>query len=58
MVEKRNKMEVSNTLVAVNSFPVTIHIDGVIKVRGALNMTELCVCQVKVGKIISEEFHL
>ena len=58
MVEKMNALEVSEPLVAENSFAVTMRMDVVIKEQGPMNMTELCVYQVKDGKISSEEFFM
>ena len=58
MLEKVNKMEVSEPIVAANSFALTIHMDIVMKQRGAMDMTELCVYEVKNGKILKEEFHM
>ena len=58
MVEKMNALEVSDPLVAANSFAVTMRMDVVMKEAGQMNMTELCVYQVKDGKITSEEFFM
>jgi len=58
MVEKVNKMEVSEPLVANNSFALTIHMDVVMKERGSMDISELCVYQLKDGKIISEQFFM
>ena len=58
MLEKVNKMEVSEPIVAANSFALTIHMDIVMKQRGPMDMTELCVYEVKDGKIVKEEFHM
>jgi hypothetical protein len=56
MVEKTNDMEVSEPVLAGNSFAVTMHMDVVMKGKGKMDMTELCVYQVKDGKIVSESF--
>ena len=56
MVEKMNGVTLSDAIVAGNSFAVTMHLDAVMKERGPIDMTELCVYKVKDGKIISEEF--
>ena len=56
MVEKMNSVTVSDPLVAGSSFCITMHLDAVMKERGQMDMTELCVYKVKDGKIISEEF--
>src|ERR1700733_13995447 len=56
MVETMNSGTVSDPLVAGSSFCVTMRLDAVMKERGAMDMTELCVYKVQDGKIISEEF--
>ena len=58
MVEKMNSMEISDAIVASNSFACTMHMDVVMKQHGPMDMTELCVYQVKDGKIVSEEFFM
>jgi ketosteroid isomerase-like protein len=56
--EKIHKLEVSDPLVATNSFACTMRMDITMKKEGRMDMTELCVYQVKDGKIISEEFFI
>src|SRR5688572_32786760 len=56
MVEKVHSIEVSEPLVAGNSIAFTLQMDMTMKGRGRMKSPELCVYQVKVGKIISEEF--
>lgn len=58
MVEKMHSLIVSDPLVADNSFACTMQMDVSMKQEGRMNMTELCVYEVKDGKIISEQFHL
>ena len=58
MVEEMKGMDVSDPLVAGNSFAVTLHMNVVMKERGPMDMTELCVYKVKDGKIASEEFFM
>ena len=58
MVEKMNKLEVSEPILAANSFACTMHLDVDMKGRGNMDMTELCVYQVKDGKIVAEEFFM
>jgi hypothetical protein len=58
MVEAMHNMEVSDPLVAGNSFACTMHMDVSTKGRGRMDMTELCVYEVKDGKIVSEEFFM
>ena len=56
MVEKLNSIEVSDAVVANQSFCVSMRLDAVMKDMGPMDMTELCIYKVKDGKIISEEF--
>lgn len=56
MVEKINGLEVSDPVVANQSFCISMRLDAVMKDMGPMDMTELCVYKVKDGKIISEEF--
>jgi hypothetical protein len=58
MVEKQNGLTVSEPLIAGDSFALTMHMDVVMKDRGPVDMTELCVYHVKDGKIVSEEFSM
>lgn len=58
MVEEMRSIEVSDPVVAGNSFACTIKMDVTMKGAGNMNMTELCVYKVKDGKIISEEFFM
>ena len=56
LVEKVHKITVSEPLVAENSFAFVLGLDITMKERGRMNSPELCVYQVKDGKIVSEEF--
>jgi hypothetical protein len=56
MVEEYHEIKVSEPLVADNSFAVTMFMSLTMKERGKMDMTELCVYQVKDGKIVSESF--
>ena len=58
MVDTMHSIVVSDPLVANNSFACTMQMDVTMKQEGRMNMTELCVYEVKDGKIISERFHL
>lgn len=58
MVESVNGMDVSEPLIAGNSFACAMHMDVNIKGRGRMDMTELCVYTVKDGKIVSEQFFM
>jgi SnoaL-like domain len=56
MVEESHGGEVSEPLIAGDSFAVTMTMDITMKGRGRMAMTELCIYHVKDGKIISEQF--
>lgn len=58
MVESMHFHEVSDPVVAGSSFACTMHMDVTMKGQGRMDMTELCVYQVKDGKIVSEQFHV
>jgi hypothetical protein len=58
MVKETHKLEVSDPLIAGNSFAITMHMDLTMHERGPVSFTELCVYQVKDGKIISEQFFM
>jgi hypothetical protein len=58
MVEKMHSLEVSEPLLATNSFSCTLRMDATMKERGHMDMTELCVYEVKDGKIIKETFYM
>jgi len=58
MIETMHKLTVSDPVVAGNSFACTMGMDVTMKGQGRMNMTELCVYEVKDGKIVAERFHL
>ena len=58
MVSENHALEVSEPVVAGNSFALTMRIDVTMKGKGRMDMTELCVYHVKDGKIISEQFFM
>lgn len=58
MVEKVHRLTVSDPVVAGSSFACTMRLDLTMKGRGRMDMTELCVYDVKDGKIVSEAFHV
>jgi hypothetical protein len=58
MVKEMHSLEVSDPLVATNSFACTMRMDITMKEQGHMDMTELCVYEVKDGKIIKEEFYM
>lgn len=58
MVEQMHANEVSDPIVAGNSFACTMRLDVTMKGQGRMDMRELCVYDVKDGKIVSEQFHM
>ncbi len=56
MVEEFHKGEVSEPLIAGNHFTVTMNMDITMKESGRTLMEEVCVYEVKDGKIVKEEF--
>lgn len=58
LVEEMHGGTVSEPLIAGNSFALVMSMDMTMKGRERMNMSELCVYQVKDGKIISESFHM
>ena len=58
MVDEYHGMKVSEPLVGENSFAVTMFMDVTMKQRGRMAMTELCVYNLKDGKIVSEQFFM
>ncbi len=58
MVEETHGGSVSEPLIAGNAFAVDLVMDITMKGKGRSKMTELCVYQVKDGKIASEQFFM
>ncbi|MGH8017666.1 MAG: SnoaL-like domain-containing protein, partial [Opitutaceae bacterium] len=58
MVEETHSSEVSDPIVADNSFACAMRMDVTMKDKGRMEMKELCVYIVKDGKITSEQFHM
>lgn len=58
LVEAMHALTVSDPIVANNSFACTMSMDMTMKEGGRMLMTELCVYEVKDGKIVSERFHM
>jgi ketosteroid isomerase-like protein len=56
MVEKMHSLEISEPLVAGNSIAFVMKMDATMKEKGRMSYPELCVYQVKDGKIAKEEF--
>jgi len=57
-IEQIHAMSVSEPLVAGNSFVCTMRLDVTMKGQGRMDMSELCIYQVKDGKVVSEEFRM
>ena len=58
MVKEMNGITVSDPLTSSNSFACTMRMKVTMKDGGPMDMSELCVYQVKDGKIISEQFFM
>lgn len=58
MVEKIYSIEVSAPVVAGNSFACAMTMDLKMKGHDRMKMSELCVYEVKDGKIVLEQFHM
>jgi hypothetical protein len=58
MVEAMHSLTISEPLVAGNAFACTMRLDMTMKGQGRMDMSELCVYQVKDGKIVSEQFFI
>ena len=58
MIEMVQGLLVSEPVVARRSFACTMRMDVTMKGQGRMDMAELCVYDVKDGKIISEQFHM
>ncbi len=56
MLEKVYSLTVSEPLIATNSFVCSMAMDVKMKGQDRMQMSELCLYQVKDGKIISEQF--
>ncbi|MDB5974896.1 MAG: hypothetical protein JWR07_1656 [Nevskia sp.] len=55
-VETFHDSHVSDAIVAGNWFSVAMTLDVTMKGRGRMEMTEICVYQVRNGKIVKEQF--
>ena len=58
MVEEQHGFEISEPVIAEDSFALTMHIDVTMKERGRMNHKELCVYKVSGGRIVSEQFFM
>ena len=58
MVDETHNITISDLLVASNSFACIMTMDITMKGQGRMAMKELCVYEVKDGKIVSEHFFM
>ncbi|MCF6402438.1 nuclear transport factor 2 family protein [Chitinophaga filiformis] len=58
MVESVHGIDVSEPLIAGNSFAFVLKMDMTMKGQDRMNMQELCVYTTKDGKVISEQFYM
>ncbi len=58
MVEQYHSMECSAPLLAENSFAITMTMDVTMKGMSRMKYTEICVYEIKDGKIVSERFFM
>ncbi len=58
MVEETHSVYVSTPLVVNNAIAFTLNMEITMKGRNRENMSELCVYEVKDGKIVREEFYM
>jgi predicted ester cyclase len=58
MVEESHALSASEPLVATNSIAFILNMDVTMKGKGRTKMSELCVYEIKDGKIISEQFFM
>jgi hypothetical protein len=56
LIEQVHALAISDPLVAGSSFACAMQLDVTIKGRGRMKMDELCIYEVKDGKISSEQF--
>lgn len=58
MLEQVHACTVSDPIIAHNAFACTMRLDMTMKGQGRMDMAELCVYQVKDGKISAERFYM
>lgn len=56
MIEQVHAISVSDPLVAGSSFACAMQLDLTIRGHGRMSLNELCIYEIKDGKIISEQF--
>jgi limonene-1,2-epoxide hydrolase len=57
VIEKLHSIVVSDPVVAATAFACTMRLDVTMKGQGRVTLNELCVYDVKDGKIVAEQFH-
>jgi len=58
MTETLHSISVSEPVIAGNCFAIALTMDITMKGKERMNMAELCVYEIKDGKIVSEHFHM
>ena len=58
MIKEVHKVSVSDPIVASNSFACVLDMAVTMKERGHLDIGEVCVYEVKDGKIVAEHFYM
>lgn len=58
MIDTVHSLTVSEPLVAGNAIACTMSMDVTMKGQPRMQMSELCIYQVKDGKIVSEQFYM
>ncbi|MEO6003246.1 MAG: SnoaL-like domain-containing protein [Opitutus sp.] len=58
MIEQMHSVTVSEPLVVENAFTCTMSMDVTMKGQPRMQMSEICLYEVKDGKIVSEQFHM
>jgi hypothetical protein len=58
MIETLHSITVSEPVVAGNAFACSMRLDITMKGQGRMDMAELCVYQVRDGRIVREEFYV
>jgi hypothetical protein len=56
MIEQVHSVSMSDPLVAGSSFACAMQLDLTIKGHGRMTLDELCIYEIKDGKIVSEQF--
>lgn len=58
LLDEMHSIEVSEPMIAGNSFAVVMTMDMTMKGKDRMKMPELCVYEIKDGKIVSETFYV